>query len=63
MSRARDLLKLSPDGDHVKLLSESENGKIYEFIDMATGRTTGFRFVYPDGKSEFKKVRWDPSWE
>lgn len=60
MSRAKELLRLSPDGDHVKLLSETERGKIYEFIDLATGRTRGFRFIYPDGRSEFKEVRYDP---
>ena len=63
MSRARDLLKLSPDWDQVKLLSDTERGKIYEYMDSATGRTTAFRFVYADGRNEFKKVRWDPSWE
>ena len=63
MSRARDLLRLSPDWDQVKLLSDTERGKIYEYVESATGRTTAFRFVYPNGRSELKEVLWDPSWE
>ena len=63
MSRARDLMKFSPDWDQVKLLSVTERGKIYEYVDSSTGRTKAFRFIYPDGRSEYKEVRWDPSWE
>ena len=63
MSRARQLLlqSMSPDGDiHVKLLSETRRGRIYEFLNLCTGRTVAFRFVYPDGRSEIREVSYDP---
>ncbi|GEM_PF-1756624 len=63
MSRARELLLRSvcPDGGvYVKLISDTKNGKIYEFINHFTGRSEAFRFVYPDGRSELKRVKYDP---
>lgn len=63
MSRAQEILSqsLEPDGDiHVKLLSDTPRGRIYEFINLITGRTEYFRFVYPDGRSELRKVSYDP---
>lgn len=63
MSRARDLLlrSMSSDGGvYVKLISDTDRGKIYEFINETTGRTEAFRFIYPDGRSELRRVTFDP---
>lgn len=61
MTRARDLLirGFSNNGKRVeaKLLSDTERGRIVEFVDTSTGETKAFIFEYPDGRTEIKQVR------
>ncbi len=60
-SRARKLLLASTGSDNVrvKVLSERDGRKMLEIIDAVTGDTRAIQFVYPDGRTETKVIRYD----